>query len=147
MTSTLVSPPLPFLPLPSPPLLSLPFSVSPLPWLPSNSLCPTFAFPICSLPCSSLKAASFHIGIISMGKTIWQGTYFCLCKSRGGGEKEIQEYWGEGETDKHLVLASSAVTFLGLLHAQFKQHTVKQSRQEQFLAKMSSLATLQVNCF
>ena len=37
-----------------------------------------------------------------------------------------------------LFLESSAVTFLWVLHVQFIQHTIKQSRQEQFLVQMAS---------
>ena len=44
-----------------------------------------------------------------------------------------------------LVWQSSLVPFLWVLHVQFIQHTVKQSKQEQLLAQMANLTTMTEN--
>ena len=48
----------------------------------------------------------------------------------------------ESCSNVHLV---SAVNFLWDLHVQFIQHKVKQSRQEQYIVQMASLAILEAN--
>ena len=48
------------------------------------------------------------------------------------------------ESCSHVHLVSE-VTFLWVLYVQFIQHIVKQSRQEQYLVQMASLAILEVN--
>ena len=48
----------------------------------------------------------------------------------------------ESSSNAHLV---SAETFLWVLHVQFIQHKVKQSRQEQYLAHMANFAILKAS--
>ena len=51
------------------------------------------------------------------------------------------------EEPSYLFWHRSAVTSLWILHVQFIQHAVKQSRKKQFLTQMANLATMKANSY